>query len=135
MHANDFYGWCKVQAALLRAGQFDQVDVENVIEELLSAGRQEREALKNELAALMAYQYELTHGGAEPSAEKRALLVLPIRRTLDENPSLEPELVALTQSAWERARFALAMRGGFDEFDLPSRCPWTFESLLMPPFG
>lgn len=130
MYETDFYGWCQVQAAQLRAGQFDQVDVENVIEELLSAGRQEREALKSELAALMVCVYEWTHGGADPSSEKRALLVLPIRRTLDENPSLEPELVAITQSAWGRAKFALAMRGNFDEHDLPGKSPWPIDSLL-----
>lgn len=130
-YQTDFYGWCQLQAALLHAGQFDQLDIENLVEEVLSARRQERDALKNELAALMVYLYEWTHGTADLSLEKRALLLLPIRRTLDENPSITPELVAITQSAWERARFGLAMRGNFDEHDLPSRCPWTFENLTQ----
>ena len=42
----DFYAWTREQATLLRSGQFSQVDVENVAEELESMGRSDKREIE-----------------------------------------------------------------------------------------
>ncbi|MEM9265613.1 MAG: DUF29 domain-containing protein [Cyanobacteria bacterium P01_F01_bin.13] len=48
----DFYAWTQQQAQLIRQGQWHQVDIANVIEEIESLGRQQRQDLRNRLAIL-----------------------------------------------------------------------------------
>ncbi|MBB3117609.1 hypothetical protein FHS03_000635 [Massilia violacea] len=49
-YEDDFVLWLDAQAALLRSGQLEQLDIENLIEELNGMSRQERHALTSRLA-------------------------------------------------------------------------------------
>ncbi|PSN10566.1 DUF29 domain-containing protein, partial [filamentous cyanobacterium CCP5] len=49
LYEQDFYAWTQHQAELLRAGQLGELDLENLIEEIESLGRQERQELRNRL--------------------------------------------------------------------------------------
>jgi hypothetical protein len=40
-YETDFYTWANEQATLVRAGRFDEVDIENIAEELETLGRPE----------------------------------------------------------------------------------------------
>lgn len=51
----DFYAWTQQQVELLRSGQWKQVDIENLIEELDSLGKQQRQELRNRLGVLLGY--------------------------------------------------------------------------------
>ena len=58
----DFYGWTVEQVALLQNKQFDQIDLEHIIEEIESMGKAERNQLRNRLTVLLMHllkwQYE-----------------------------------------------------------------------------
>ncbi|MCW5206537.1 DUF29 domain-containing protein [Desulfobulbus sp. F5] len=45
----DFYGWIQEQAALIKAGRLDAVDLKNLLEEVESMGRSEENALESRL--------------------------------------------------------------------------------------
>ena len=45
LYENDFYEWTQKQAQLLREQQWYQLDLNNLIEEIESLGRQERQQL------------------------------------------------------------------------------------------
>src|SRR5258708_28651731 len=51
----DFYAWTQEQARLLRTGQFSQIDVENVAEELESMGRSDKRELDSRLEVLLMH--------------------------------------------------------------------------------
>jgi hypothetical protein len=55
LYEQDFYAWTQQQTALLRAGQLAQLDVENLIEEIESLGKQERQELENRLGVLLGH--------------------------------------------------------------------------------
>ncbi len=46
-YERDFYGWTQEQAALLRAGQLNDLDIANLIEEVESMGRSEKRELES----------------------------------------------------------------------------------------
>ncbi|MFS8831689.1 DUF29 domain-containing protein, partial [Synechococcus sp. R8-2] len=41
LYEYDFYAWTQKQAALLKSGQWDQLDIANLVEEIEALGRQE----------------------------------------------------------------------------------------------
>ncbi len=51
----DSYGWTTEQAALLRAGRLDAIDVANIAEEIESMGRSEKRELVGWLAVLSTH--------------------------------------------------------------------------------
>ena len=55
LYDRDFYAWANEQAALIRAGRLEEVDLENVAEEIESMGRSERRELINRLAVLLLH--------------------------------------------------------------------------------
>ena len=50
-YEEDFYSWAHEQAARLRAGDWQAVDVANVAEEIETLGRSEAAALRSSLAS------------------------------------------------------------------------------------
>ena len=49
LYETDFWAWTQEQANLLRHHQWNQLDVPNLIEEIESLGRKERQELRNRL--------------------------------------------------------------------------------------
>ena len=53
LYDQDFYAWVQAQAALLKARQFDALDLDNLIEEVESIARQERHLLWHRFRTLL----------------------------------------------------------------------------------
>src|SRR5215470_9171137 len=55
LYDQDFYAWVQEQAALLKARQFDAIDLDNLIEEVESLARQERHLLWHRFRTLLTH--------------------------------------------------------------------------------
>lgn len=55
LYETDFYAWTHAEAALLRNHQWKQLDLQNLIEEIESLGRQQRQELRSRLSVLIGY--------------------------------------------------------------------------------
>jgi Domain of unknown function DUF29 len=55
LYDQDFYAWTQRQMQLLKAGCWNELDIENLIEELDSLGKQERQELRNRLEVLLGH--------------------------------------------------------------------------------
>ncbi len=95
LYKQDFYAWTQRQAELLRAGQLGELDIENLIEEIESLGRQERQELRNRLGVLLGHLLKWHY---QPEARSKSWVYTireqrqEIQRHLKENPSLKPYL-------------------------------------------
>jgi Domain of unknown function DUF29 len=45
LYESDFYRWTQEQALLLKQGKWQEMDVENIIEEIVSLGKQQQQEL------------------------------------------------------------------------------------------
>jgi hypothetical protein len=54
-YEHDFYAWANEQAALLRAGELAQADIEHIAEEIESMGKTEKRELVSRLRVLMLH--------------------------------------------------------------------------------
>lgn len=132
-YEEDFALWCAEQAALLRAGKFDRVDVENIAEEVESLGRSDKHQIRSRLEVLLMH---LLKWERQPEHRSRSWASTirdqrrKIQRLLDDSPSLKSfpgEVLAEEYpSARERASEETAIY--LDHF--PETCPYTIEQIL-----
>lgn len=130
----DVAAWAMEQAALLRAGQLDGLDLPNLAEEIEDVGRREHRELISRLAVLLAHllkwQYQPARRGASWERTIRAQRK-DILYHLDDNPSLRGRLTdaRLLDLTWSRALALAVTDTGLDCF--PEACPWdlTDEAL------
>lgn len=96
-YEQDLAVWYQRQADLLRERRFDQIDLDNLIEELELAGKNLHRELNSRLRVLIMhllkcqFQHERISGGWRGTlSEQRAA----IHDLLDDNPSFRPGFIA-----------------------------------------
>jgi Domain of unknown function DUF29 len=149
LYDRDFYAWTQQQAELIKTGNWQHVDVENLVEEIESLGKQQRQELHNRLGILLGHllksrykpegipiEYDFHRLGkriwrATIREQRRA-----IQRHLHENPSLKPHLPEAIEIGYQ---------DGLDLFDrettitpealqaLPQTCPFSEFEIFEEP--
>jgi hypothetical protein len=137
LYETDFYAWMQQQVSLLHDRQWDQIDTVNLIEELETLGRKERQELRNRLAVLLGHLLKWQFQGEKrstswlsPIREQRVQLKL----LLQDSPSLKPFLEQAFLEAYELG-LALALRETqLGEQIFLEECPYSLEQCLSPEF-
>ncbi|HWB48265.1 MAG TPA: DUF29 domain-containing protein [Stellaceae bacterium] len=134
---DDFFAWTQEQARLLRAGDFSQLDVENVAEELESMGRSDKRELRNRLTQLLMHllkwQYQpgfRSRSWTSTIGEQRD----QVKESLQESPSLRPTVTTELSKVYRIARIKAAGETGLSEKTFPPQCPYTLEQILSEDF-
>lgn len=133
LYDTDFHAWTLEQAELLQSRQFAQLDVVNLIEEIESLGRKERQELRNRLGVLLGHllkwQFQpeqRTNSWLGTIREQR----VQIKFLLKDSPSLKPYLGQIFVEAYELG-VALAIRETLlDEEVFPEEAPYDLERSL-----
>ena len=145
LYENDFYTWSLLQAELVRQGRFDELDLENLVEEIEDMGKSQYRALTSALGQLLMHllkwqmqsrkgdRHDVTdwHTSWQISIGKQRP---DIERILEENPGLKPKLNEAFAQAyrWAVRRAAVEMQCKASGF--PGQCPWTFEQIMKEGF-
>lgn len=133
----DFYTWTMQQAQLLKSHQFDEIDLDNIIEEIESMGRSEKRALESRLVVLiqhlLKWHYQPTRRGRswELTIKGQRKDFLKILR---DNPGLKPSLDQCLMDAYESAVIKAAQETGLEENSFPECCPWALEQIIGDAF-
>jgi hypothetical protein len=136
LYEQDFYAWAREQATLLRAGRYDELDLEHLTEEVDDLGASLYRSVRSRVRTIIEHLLKLEHS---PSAEPRGLW----RDTIDaQRADLEDDLTASLrrrlraelpkQYLRARAAAARALRrhGETAAADaLPETCPYTFDQI------
>ncbi|MEH2088022.1 DUF29 domain-containing protein [Nostoc sp.] len=135
LYETDFYGWTQKQVSLLKTQQWEQLDTLNLIEEIETLGRRERQELRNRLGVLLGHLLKWQF-----QSEKRSNSWLgtireqrvQIKLLLQDSPSLKPYLDEVFFSVYELG-LALAIRETeLGENVFPEICPYTLDQTLNP---
>jgi hypothetical protein len=133
----DFYAWTQEQAILLREQKWNQVDLTNVLEEIESLGKQQRQELRNRLGILLGHllkwQFQPDHRSKSGRATIREQRYR-VGRLLDESPSLKPHILEAIAYGHELGLALVVQETPWDYDDLPEICPYILEQILDDTF-
>ncbi|MEH1811585.1 MAG: DUF29 domain-containing protein [Nostoc sp.] len=137
LYETDFYDWTQKQVSLLKTQQWEQLDTLNLIEEIETLGRRERQELRNRLGVLLGH---LLKWQFQPEKRSNSWLGtireqrVQIKLLLQDSLSLKPYLDEVFFSVYELG-LALAIRETeLGENVFPEICPYTLDQTLNPKF-
>jgi hypothetical protein len=117
LYDQDFYAWTQQQVKLLRSGNLQALDVENLIEEIESLGKQQRQELRNRLGELLGHR-----------EQRREITLL-----LKENPSLKPCLPEALEIGYEKGLDLVLKETPIPMSTLPHICPFSDVEIFEAP--
>ena len=123
----DFYQWTQEQVSLLKAGDFDNVDWNHVIEEIEEMGIALRRQLASRLKVLFAHMLKWEY---QPEKRTKSWDITiatqkdEIEELLEDAPSLRNYLPELVPRAYKRARRLASMETGLPLETFPDECPY-----------
>lgn len=133
LYEADFHAWTQEQAMLLRNQQWSQVDWPNLVEEIESLGKQQRQELRNRLSILLGHllkwQYQPQHRSRSWLATLR-IQRLDIIELLEDNPSLKPYLAEVLRKAYLRGVELAVRETNLPHRTFPMECPYGLAEIL-----
>lgn len=137
LYETDFYAWTQKQAQLLRQHQLDCLDIENLVEEIDSLGKQQQQELVNRLGILLAHLLKWEY---QPSKRSRSWLTTireqrrKIVKLLQKNPSLKSFLNEAILEAYVSGVDLAIEETGIEIDNFPSKIPYAWEQIENPNF-
>ena len=137
LYDTDFYRWTQEQAKLLSLGKWEMLDVVNLVEEIESLGKQQKQELRNRLGILIGHLLKWDYQPAFRSKSWKATIREQRNEVLDifqENPSLNPYLNEGIQKGFRQGINLVVRETPLDYNNLPTECPYTVTQILNPQF-
>jgi hypothetical protein len=136
LYQQDFYVWAHDQAALLRAGRFDALDLEHLVEEVEDLGGALRRSVRLHVMMILEHLLRLQH---RPESERCLAWREAVRRERSEllndlTPTLQRHLAEQLPDLYARARHdaegSLRDHGEDDAANaLAKACPYTLDQI------
>jgi hypothetical protein len=136
LYEQDFYAWSKAQAELMRAGRYQELDLEHLIEEIEDLGSAGKKSVRSRARTIMEHLLKLEHslaidprvGWRDTIRSQRDDLLDDLTPTL--RRELEQEVDGLYAQARKRAEGSLRDHGEAGAADaLPATCPYSLDQI------
>ena len=137
LYERDFCLWLEQQAALLRDGRFDELDLANLIEEIEAMARSDKKAVKSNLVILLTHFLKHQFQPEQRSSGWRGSVVehrQRLRDDFEESPSLQSHAPQVFARAYADARERASAETGLPLRAFPKSSPYTLEQTLDPKF-
>jgi hypothetical protein len=136
LYNTDFAAWSDQTAALIRAGQFAEIDFQKVAEEIEDMGKSERAAVWSHLNRLLLHKIKQIIQPERDSASWRVSIESArqaIRQRIKSSPSLRPYLQQNLQEIYREAIKLALIETEMEFAAVPDECPWDLGALLDEP--
>ncbi len=132
LYDKDFFKWTKAQAGLLKKGNFNELDICNLIEEIESLGRNDKRALQSQVIRLLMHllkQKYQPYKQMDSNSWKTSIsnATIEIILLIRNSPSLKIELFKVYDEAYRDARKYASVETGLPLDTFPEECPWSIE--------
>lgn len=133
----DFHAWTLEQSHLLKNGDLQNLDIVNLVEEIESLGKQQRQELRNRLGILIGHILKWEYQPEKRSKSWRVTIIIQrreIETLLLDNPSLKPYLSEAIDRGYKAGLDLVVLETNLDYLDLPQECLYTTSQLFAPDF-
>lgn len=138
-YETDVIAWANEQAAFIRAGRFDMLDLEHLADEIEDVGKSERRELRNRMAVLLTHllkwQFQPERRGSSWQKTIKTQRK-EIAECIIDTPSLKSDIT--NPDWWEKTwadTLTLTTKEtglGFEVF--PEVCPWNYQEIVNTEF-
>jgi integrase len=129
----DFNLWIQQTAQLLRSHRWQEIDLEQLIEEVENLGKSERRAITSQLIRLLLHllkwQYQpqrRSDSWLDSITDARTQIELAIQ----DSPSLKSYPSEQLNDSYQKARRQAAKQIGIEIVCFPEYCPYSLELVL-----
>jgi Domain of unknown function DUF29 len=137
LYETDFAQWLDQTAQILKERRFDELDVENLVEEIEALNRSEKREVESRLEVLLMHllkwHYQPEHQSKSWKStireQRRQLL-----RLLKDSPSLKNHLGREFNDCYAIAREKAAEETTVFLENFPKTCPYAIAEILNPDF-
>jgi hypothetical protein len=133
LYDRDFLLWTEETANLLKTRDFDDLDLDNLIEEIEALGRSERKELKSRLLTLLEHilkrlyvKMPREYNGWERTIREQRI---QIELLLDDSPSLKTQWSEACDRAWELALKKVS--GDYPKVEFPDVFPFAMSMEIL----
>ncbi len=133
LYDTDFHAWTQKQALFLRNNQWSELDLLNLIEEIESLGKQQRQELRNRLSILIGHLLKWEYQPERRSRSWLATIRVQRRdtlRLLKDNPSLKSYLEEAVAAGYENGRDLAMGETDLAEQTFPQNCCYSLKEIL-----
>ena len=129
---NDYFSWTQEQAAHLRSGRWDRVDLDHVAEEIESLGKSQLHALTSAYRLLAMHLLKFI---LQPEAASASWIATVVRERgniellLNDNPGLKPKRAERFAKAYPVARRDAAAETGMPLNAFPTTPPFDVDDV------
>ncbi|HRY16154.1 MAG TPA: DUF29 domain-containing protein [Candidatus Competibacteraceae bacterium] len=132
-YEQDYHAWTQQTAELIRQGNFADIDIEHLVDELEDMGASKERELENRLGILLAhllkwrYQPERRGNSWRLTIKEQRQRII---RVLRKNPSLKATLDEVQHDAYSDAILIAARETGLPDALFPEDNPFTWEQII-----
>jgi hypothetical protein len=135
LYDSDFYIWTQSQAALLREGAWQELDMTNLAEEIESLGARDRRELHRRLQRLVTHLLKWQHQLSRRQTGHSWRSTIRTQRNeiatlLEQSPSLRRTVPEALSARYLHAREDASDQTRLPLGTFPATCPWTAEQVL-----
>ena len=133
LYDTDFYAWTQEQSQFLSSRDWNQLDIDHLIEEVESLGKQQRQELRSRLSIALGHLLKWEY---QPQCRSRSwLATLRIQRRditclLKDSPSLKPYLEQAVKDAYDNGRDLAMAETDLPGSRFPVESPYSFDVAL-----
>lgn len=136
-YEDDFYAWTQEQAARLRAGLVDALDLKHLAEEIEALGSEQEHAVESYLVNLLLHLLKWRYQPERRGRSWRSSILVArqaIDRRIRRQPSLEGYLDHVVEPAYNDARQLAAAQTDLPISRFPETCPWPLPLVRRRDF-
>ncbi|MCF2149558.1 DUF29 domain-containing protein [Desmonostoc muscorum LEGE 12446] len=135
LYEQDFCAWVEQTAALLQSHQWDTLDLEHLIEEVVDLGKSQQRALQSALRLVLSHLLKWKYQSERRSHSWQVTITrerLNIDELLQESPSLCRFLndIEWLNTTYQRARREAMVETGLLEENIAIACPFSVNEIL-----
>ena len=137
LYQTDFDLWLQETANLLRSGDMEKLDCENLAEEIEDMAGSRKDALESNLIRVLQHLLKWKYQPQKRTNSWKASITeysLRLNKAFKKSPSLEPYFEEVFAECYEDARLITTQETGLDISIFPEICPFAQADVLNPQY-
>jgi hypothetical protein len=135
LYEQDFCAWVEQTAELLQSHQWDTLDLEHLIEEVVGLGKSQQRALQSALRLVLSHLLKWKYQPERRSQSWQVTITrerLNLDELLQESPSLQRFLndAEWLNATYQRARREAIVETSLSEENFAIACPFAVDEIL-----